>query len=182
MPATVPRTDARWRSAVEEHQVALASYLDAAAALPADAWTTPWQPGKWTPAEITEHLALTYRVFIGEATTGATMKLKLTPFRRRMLKLLLLPHMLFHRKFPKGARAPREVRPEAPAGSREEALEGLRGLGEQFERAAEAARGAGKPGLTHPYFGLVDWNRGLRFCALHIEHHRGQIARKGGSA
>jgi hypothetical protein len=179
MPATVPRTDARWRSALEEHQVALASFLDAAAALPAEAWTTPWQPGKWTPAEISEHLALTYRVFIGEAATGTTMKLKLTPFRRRMLKLLLLPHMLFHRKFPKGARAPREVRPESVTGTRDEALAQLRALGEQFERAAEAARGAGKPGLTHPYFGLIDWNRGMRFCALHIEHHRGQIARKG---
>jgi hypothetical protein len=179
MPATVPRTDARWRSAVEEHQVALASYLDAAAALPAQAWTTPWQPGKWTPAEITEHLAMAYRVFTGEANTGKTMKLKLTPFRRRMLKLLLLPHMLFHRTFPKGARAPREVRPESVTGTREEALAQLRDLGEQFERAAEEARKAGKPGLTHPYFGLIDWNRSMRFCALHVEHHRRQIARKG---
>ncbi|HEX8321355.1 DinB family protein [Longimicrobium sp.] len=178
MPATVPRTETRWRSALEEHQVALAGYLNAAAALPADAWTTPWQPGKWTPAEITEHLALVYRMFIGEATTGTAMKLKLTPFRRRMLKLLLLPHMLFHRTFPKGARAPRAVRPHTPGGTREEALAQLRTLAEQFERAAETARGAGRPGLTHPYFGLIDWNRGMRFAALHIEHHRGQIARK----
>lgn len=178
MPATVQRTDARWRSAVEEHQVALASYLDAATALSEDAWTTPWQPGKWTPAEITEHLALTYRAFIAEATTGTTMKLKLTPFRRRMLKLVLLPHMLFHRTFPKGARAPREVRPDTPRVSREEALATLRELSERFEQAAESARRAGRAGLTHPYFGLIDWNRGMRFAALHIEHHRKQIARK----
>lgn len=175
--ATSSRADARWRAAVEEHQVALAAYLDAASALSADAWTRPWAPGKWTPAEITEHLALTYRTVVAEVRGGPPMRLKLTPFRRRMLRLLLLPHMLFHRKFPRGAVAPREVRPTSEGPPRDQALTELRVLGEEFEREAERARAAGVGQVTHPYFGSLDLTRGVRFCALHIEHHARQLGK-----
>jgi hypothetical protein len=177
MPTATPRAERRWRTAVEEHQVALAAYLDAAAALSDEAWTRPWAPEKWTPAEITEHLAMTYRVFIGEVNGGPAMGLKLTPLYRRVLKLLMLPHMLFHRTFPKGARAPRELRPDAsslpPKG---EALEAMRELGERFAHEAERARGAGWDHVTHPYFGAIDLTRGMRLCAVHLQHHTRQLA------
>ena len=174
--ATPPRADTRWQAAIEEHQVALAGYLDVAGALPDAAWSRPWQAGKWTPAQITEHLAMTYRVFIGEVGGGQPMQLKLTPFRRRVLKALMLPHMLFHRTFPRGARAPRELRPaEAGLLPRGEALAQMRELGERFEREAARARAAGWSGVTHPYFGMIDLTRGMRLCAVHLEHHRRQL-------
>ncbi|HEX6910382.1 MAG TPA: DinB family protein [Longimicrobium sp.] len=178
MPVATPRADTRWHAAVEEHQVALAAYLDAAARLPEGAWHRPWSPGKWTPAQVTEHLEMTYRVFIGEVNGGPAMKLKLTPFRRRVLRLLMLPHMLFHRTFPRGARAPRELRPaeEGPPSPRTEALARMRELGERFEREASRARGGGWNHVTHPYFGEIDLTRGMRLCAVHIEHHTRQLA------
>jgi hypothetical protein len=178
MPVATPRADVRWHAVVEEHQVALAAYLDTAARVPDGAWTRPWSAGKWTPAQITEHLTMTYRVFIGEVNGGPAMKLKLTPFRRRMLKLLMLPHMLFHRTFPRGARAPREVRPpdDAPLPAKAEALARMRELGERFEREVVRARAGGWNHVTHPYFGEIDLTRGLRLCAVHIEHHQRQLA------
>jgi hypothetical protein len=178
MAVATPRADARWHAVVEEHQVALAAYLDTAARLPDAAWTRPWSAGKWTPAQITEHLVMTYRVFIGEMNGGPAMKLKLTPFRRRLLKLLMLPHMLFHRTFPRGARAPREVRPvdDAPLPAKAEALARMRELGERFEREANRARAGGWNHVTHPYFGQIDLKRGVRLAAVHIEHHQRQLA------
>ena len=176
MPTVMSRGERRWRAAVEEHQVALAAYLEAAAGVAADAWMRPWAPGKWTPAEITEHLALAYRASIRELGGGPGMKLKLTPLRRRILNLLLLPHMLFHRTFPRGAVAPREVRPTGELPPRDEALARLRALGEEFEQAAERARAAGVPHVTHPYFGAIELVRGMRFFAVHIEHHHRQVA------
>ena len=171
------RAEARWHAVVEEHQVALAAYLDAAERVPEAAWTRPYAPGRWTPAEITEHLAMTYRVFIGEVNGGPAMKLKLTPFRRRMLRLLMLPHMLFHRTFPRRAPAPREVRPgEGPFPPRAEALARMRALGEAIEREAERARAAGMKGVSHAYFGTIDLTRGMRLCAVHLEHHTRQVA------
>ena len=178
MPVATSRADARWQAVVEEHQVALAAYLDTAARLSDDAWNRPWRADKWTPAQITEHLILTYRVFIDEVNGGAGMKLKLTPFRRRVLKLFMLPHMLFHRSFPRGAPAPRELRPgaEPPFPPRAEALERMRALGEQFEQEATRARARGWKHVTHPYFGLMDLVRGMRLCAVHMEHHTRQLA------
>ncbi|MBW3570531.1 MAG: DinB family protein [Gemmatimonadetes bacterium] len=176
MPTATPRAERRWRAAVDEHQAALAAYLEAAERLPDEAWTRPWAPGKWTPAVITEHLAMTYRALVQEVRGGPGMKLKLTPLRRGLLKLLLLPHMLFHRTFPRGALAPREVRPESDGLPREQALAELRVLGEEFEREVERARAGGRRHVTHPYFGSIDLARGMRFAAVHIEHHTRQIA------
>lgn len=178
MPVATSRADARWHAVVEEHQVALAAYLDAAGRLPDSAWHQPWKPGKWTPAVITEHLTMTYRVFIGEVTGGPAMRLKLTPLRRRLLKTFMLPHMLFHRSFPRAAPAPREVRPpeDAPLPSKETALAQMRDMGERFEREASRARVAGWNSVTHPYFGQIDLTRGMRLAAVHIEHHTRQLA------
>ncbi|HEX6039843.1 DinB family protein [Longimicrobium sp.] len=177
MPVATSRADTRWHAAMEEHQVALAAYLDAAGRLSDVAWTRPWAPGKWTPAQITEHLVMTYRVFIGEVTGGPGMKLKLTGFRRRLLRMFLLPHMLFHRTFPRGAPAPRELRPaDAALPARAQALEQMRELGERFEREASRARASGWTHVTHPFFGPIDLTRGMRLAAVHIEHHTRQLA------
>jgi hypothetical protein len=176
MSTATPRAERRWRAAVDEHQAALAAYVEAAARLPDDAWTRPWAPGKWTPAVITEHLAMVYRAMVQEMRGGPGMKLKLTPARRWVLKLLLLPHMLFHRTFPRGAVAPREVRPQGEGLPKEQALTELRVLGEEFEREAERARGAGWEHVTHAFFGRIDLTRAMRLAAVHIEHHTRQIA------
>jgi hypothetical protein len=176
MPPATPRAERRWRAAVDEHRVALAAYLDAAERLPEEAWMRPWAPGKWTPAIITEHLAMAYRTYVQEARGGPGMKLKLTPLRRRVLRMLLLPHMLFHRTFPRGARAPREVRPEGEGLPRPQALAELRVLGDEFEREVDRARRGGLRHVTHPYFGSIDLPRAMRFAAVHIEHHTRQLA------
>ena len=176
MPTATPRAERRWAAAVDEHQTALAAYLEAAGRLSDEAWMRPWAPGKWTPAVITEHLAMAYRVSVQEARGGPAMRLKLTPFYRRVLRTFLLPHMLFHRTFPRGARAPREVRPETEGPPREQALVELRVLGEEFEREVERARARGLQHLTHPYFGAIELTRAMRFASLHVEHHARQIA------
>jgi len=176
MPAAPTRTDARWRAAVQEHQSALADYLETAAKLPEVAWRTPWAPGKWTPAQITEHLALIYEAFTLEARDGQIMKPRMTPFRARILRWVLLPHMLYHRSFPMRAPAPREARPSADGQPRPEALARLREAADTLEREIERARAAGRKHLTHPYFGTVDLVRMMRFGTVHLEHHHRQVA------
>jgi len=178
MPVAPSRADTRWQAVVEEHQVALAAYLDTAARLSVDAWNAPWKPGKWSPAVITEHLCMSYLAIIGEVTGGPAMKLKLTPFRRGVLRMFMLPHMLFHRSFPRGALAPREVRPAADVvlSDQAAALARMRALGERFEREADRARAGGWTHVTHPFFGQIDLTRGMRLAAVHIEHHTRQLA------
>jgi len=174
-----PRGQARWNAAADEHEVALAAYLDTAARLGADAWERPWGEGKWTPAEVTEHLTRAYEALLMELREGRAMELKMAPWRRTLTRWILLPHILFHRSFPIRAPSPREIRPKEVRGGRDIALQALRAQGEMFVRELGAARLQGHAGLTHPYFGKVEPIKVLRFVGIHIEHHRKQIERVG---
>jgi hypothetical protein len=171
------RAEARWQAAADEHDEAIAAYLDAAGALPDDAWTRPWAEGKWTPAEVTEHVTRGYEVLLGELRDGEPMRLRMASWQRTLSRWIILPHILFHRSFPIRAPAPREVRPGPPRAPRDEALRALREAAEAFAAALSAARGRPGAGLTHPYFGKVEPVRALRFVAIHTEHHRRQIER-----
>lgn len=177
--STVSRADRRWEEALDEHREALAAFLDTAGDVGDAEWGAPWGPGKWTRAQVVEHVSLTYEACIRELETGEAMALKLTPWRRKLTRWILLPHILFHRSFPLRAPAPREIRPKEPRAPRAEALRQLRELGERFEAAMERALRSGGGSLTHPFFGLVPAPKSIRFVAVHTEHHRRQIARPG---
>ena len=171
------RASRRWEEAYADHREALAAFLDTASALPDEAWEEPWGPGKWTRAQVAEHLSLAYEAVIHELQTGEGMALKLTPWRRNVTRWILLPHILFHRSFPLRAPSPREIRPREPRAPRAEALRQLRELGGRFEETMERAVREGGGWVTHPFFGRVAPLKSIRFMAVHLEHHRRQIAR-----
>jgi hypothetical protein len=177
MSAIARTLDPRWIAAADEHRVAVAAYLESADGLDEGAWKRPWATGKWTPAQITEHLTLSYEALLAELCEGRAMALKMTPWRRRLSRWIILPHILFHRSFPLRVPAPREIRPGPPRAGQKEALRALEQLAERFEERLQDAYLSGGGGLTHPYFGPVDPVRGLRFVAVHLEHHRRQVAR-----
>ncbi len=179
MPPSPRRSDASWESAADEHRVALAEYLHAAERVDAAAWSRPLADGEWTPAQVTDHLARAYEVLLGELRGEGGMRVVVTPWRQRLLRTFLLPHILFHRSFPIRAPAPREVRPaEEPAEGRDALLARLRDRAERFEAELGAARRRGGGELTHAYFGTVPPVKALRFCGVHLEHHARQL--KGG--
>jgi hypothetical protein len=166
--AAAGRSDGRWERAVSEHRAALDAFLEFAAAVPAQAWDRPSEEGKWTPAEVTEHLALAYEAALRELEGGGAMRPRKGPFWQRLLRWFLLPHMLFYRTMPRSA-APRETRP-APTGlTQGEGITRLR----ELAFTAEAAWGARPDArLTHPYFGALDRSKMFRLAALHLEHHQ----------
>jgi hypothetical protein len=169
---------ARWDEAAEEHRAALAAFLDLAEQLREDEWRAPWAPGKWTRAEIAEHLALAYEAAIREIHTGVGFRLRATGLRQRLLRWIFLPHILFHRSLPVRVGAPRETRPAEVTAPRAQVLRRLRELGERYEAEMERAIERGGGHLTHPYFGKLPPIKAMRFIAVHIEHHTRQIATK----
>jgi len=166
----------RWDDAEEEHRAALAAFLDVAEELRDDEWTAPWGPGKWTRAEVAEHLSLVYEAAIREIHTGEGLRLRATGVRQRLFRWLILPHILFHRSLPVRVGAPRETRPAAVTAPRTQVLRRLRELGERYEAEMERAIEKGGGHLTHPYFGTIPPLKAMRFMAVHIEHHTRQIA------
>lgn len=164
-----------WERAVREHAVALSSLLEAIGAADERAWSAPREDGAWNPAQLAEHLALTYEAALRELGGGEGIRLRLRGAHRALLRWVLLPHMLFHRTLPVRARSPREVRPEGSGVEQGVVAERLRRVGAEFEAAVVEAGRTGAPGLTHPYFGRLTPERTLRFVAVHMEHHTRQL-------
>jgi hypothetical protein len=164
-----------WDRALDDHRAAVAVLVDVLHAVPPALWREPRAPGHWSPAQIAEHLALTYEAVLRELAGEEPMRPKLSALRRTLLRWVLLPHILFHRSFPVRAPAPREVRP-SESGADQEAVAGrLRDLAARFEHAITLARSRAGAGLTHPYFGRIPPLRALRFVTVHLEHHRRQV-------
>lgn len=177
MTQTARRDDPRWEAAADEHRIALATFLEAAERVPDDAWAQPRAPEKWSPAQVAEHMSLVYEALLRELAGEGAMAMRLPPLRQKVLRWVLLPHILFHRSFPLRARAPRETRPGDAHPDRATVLARLRDGAERFEHDLNRARGNGGVHLTHPYFGCVEPVKTLRFCAVHLEHHRRQLER-----
>jgi hypothetical protein len=177
--AALSRADARWEAAVDEHRIAVAAFLDAAERVPSAAWTVARAPGKWTPAQLCEHLSLSYDALLTELAEGRPMAPRATGWKRAVLRTLVLPHILFHGSIPVRAPAPRETRPPEACPDRRAALARLREVAERFEHRLDAARRVGGGRVTHPYFGPLPPDKAMRFCAVHLDHHRPQLgARK----
>ncbi|HEX7242669.1 MAG TPA: DinB family protein [Longimicrobiaceae bacterium] len=168
-------TDTRWDRAAAEHRAALRHFSERAGSLDPALWTEPRAEGKWSPAQIAEHLVLGYEALLRELAGEGAMRMPLPLWRSTLLRWVLLPHILYHRTLPLRARSPREMRPSDSPADRGEALRRLAEVTERFERALETAYRAGGGGITHPYFGRVRPVRGLRFLAVHVEHHTRQL-------
>jgi hypothetical protein len=158
---------------VREHRAALSALLATLRSVPADGWLRPPAEGKWSPAEVADHLALVYRVMLAELDGAPALPRRAGPAATRVLRWVLLPHILFHRTIPVRVKAPREVRPRRDLPGPDETTRALQELADRVE-ARLAADGDAR--ITHPYFGSLDTTTALRFCAAHMEHHHRQIA------
>ncbi len=137
-------------------------------------WTTPRQPGKWSAAEIAEHLILSYEVGLRELDGGAGLALALSWWKRAALRWTVLPRILAGR-FPRGAPAPREVRPRGAAVTPAVAVERLRAVADRFAARLQEEHAVRPVRLTHAYFGRLAAPEILKLLAVHARHHRAQL-------
>lgn len=142
------------------------------------AWERPPAPQKWCPGQIAEHLVLSYDALLSELAGGRGMRLRGSWWRRSLIRLRYLPMVLEQGRMPSGAPAVREVRPPAPPPARAVVVEALRERAARFDRELTRAFEAGGGRLTHPFFGSLRPPQALKFVAVHLEHHRKQLARQ----
>lgn len=171
---TQARDAKAWERPRREHRESVEAFLRAVARVPPARWYEPLSADRWTPAEVADHVVLTYGALLSELRGGEPIRVRSGPVVQHLLRWILLPHILFHRSIPVRARAPREVRP-APGGLAQDGVEdALRAVAEDLEREIQLSSRAY---LTHPYFGRLGLRRALRFCAAHTDHHRRQLER-----
>jgi hypothetical protein len=166
----------QWSDARTLHDRAVHDLVTAAERVTADRWMQPRADGKWSPAEIIEHLTLAYDVLQRELEGGQGMRIRVKLWLRILLRLTVMRRILRGGPFPKNAPAPREIRPATANADQRAAIAGFRERSAKFLATADAAHAAKRRVvLTHPYFGQGGLTDGLVLSARHIEHHRAQL-------
>ena len=160
--------------AADEHREAVAACAEAIRSVPEADWDRAPGEKKWSPAQIAEHLAVAYDPPLSEINGTGGFRMLAPWWLRPILRWRFLRPILAG-SFPRGVRAPREIRPTATSPSPEE---GARRLGERaevfLERFAQAQR-QGRARVTHPYMGRLNGAVVLRFLTSHVRHHRAQL-------
>ena len=162
-----------WSEALRIHGSASSAFAAAAGAVAPEAWDRPLADGKWSPAQITDHLIQTYDVVLREVAGGGGMRVRTSLLLRLFLRLTYKPRILRGGWFPARAPAPPEIRPSKTPLGQQEGVALFRQRAQEFEAAVQARP---KARVTHAYFGVLAPAEGVLFCARHIEHHCAQLS------
>ena len=161
------------------HHSASAAFATAAEGIERDRWHHPLTEGKWSCAQVTDHLIQTYDVLLRELNGGAGMRIRIGFVRRMFLRMTLMPRLLRGARFPERVPAPSEIRPSNTPANQQDGIALFRQRAAEFEAAAQQARTQNpRAHVTHAYFGAASLANGVLFCARHIEHHRAQISER----
>lgn len=162
----------RLQQRLADHQAAVAEFIQRAIAVPAERWLMPRAEGKWTPAQETRHLVLTYEAFMRDLRDEGRLRLRGTPLRRFVWKLIGLPSITWRKRIPRAVRAPREARPEWEVAGAGELLPELLRRTQEFE-AVFVDRWNRDPHrrVTHPFFGRITLDDAIRVATVHTRHH-----------
>jgi hypothetical protein len=163
-----------------EHRDAVAHFASRAAAIPADRWLVPRAAGKWTPAEETRHIILTYEACVADLRDGRQMAARTRGLQRLLSRAVGLTSILYRRRIPRPVRAPREVRPAEERGSQDELLAALATAVSEFERVY-AETWQMRPGrtLAHPFFGAISLRQCMAVAVVHTRHHAAFLPASG---
>jgi hypothetical protein len=165
----------RWSAALREHESVVREFLAACGRIAPEYWQRAPVPGKWTAAAVVLHVCRAYELGRDAAAGGESMRLKVSPSAALISRMLILPVVLATHRFPRGARSPREVVPDAGEASLLLPDVGVRRLHKAAEQAAEELRQAAArrplPRMTHAYFGPLAPFATLRLLTAHTRHH-----------
>jgi hypothetical protein len=170
----VNRRDALARASAE-HRRAVADCSSAIRSLEPGQWREPARPGGWTRAEIAEHLAIAYGPPLSELSGGPGFAVRLPWWKWRLLRWKVLPSIR-RGGFPKGAPAPREIRPASSSEDPDRAARRLAEQAEVFLQRLEASCRERPVRLTHAYFGKLSAVDVVRLLTSHAHHHRRQLS------
>jgi hypothetical protein len=165
----------RWSAALAEHRSVVRSLIETIGAIePTDWWREP-SAGKWTPAAVVLHVCIAYELGREAARGGPGMRLRVSAPVAWILRSFMLPMIFATKRFPTGAVAPREVRPDTVAAQRLTKNEASSRLERVAADAAEALRAVSErePGLrfVHAYFGPLAPLTALKLLSAHTRHH-----------
>jgi uncharacterized damage-inducible protein DinB len=159
---------------IRENHEAVNRLVTAAEALPSAAWDREAAPGKWSPAQIAEHVALSYELSTA-ALRGAFPGTAAPRFLRPLIRMFFLKPVLASGRFARPAKAPGPFQPSTAPSAAALMLPRIRGASAAFEQAIAGEVSAGRDTMDHPFFGRVPLADYVQLQAIHTNHHRGQL-------
>ena len=137
------------------------------------AWTTPRAPGKWSPSQITEHVARSLEESANMAVGRPSKFPKLTSLIHPVVRALLFKRVLRNGGFPR-AKTNKAMNPAAGPPTPADGRTRLEAAHLQFDQACRQVASKGQP-LRTGIFGAVLVEDYVRFMELHTRHHGKQI-------
>src|SRR5262245_45863830 len=164
------------QSTILDNREAVDAFIASARAVPQSAWAKPRAPGKWSPAQVTEHVAIVYegaKAIVDGTFTGRSAPCLVRP----LIRLIAVNSILRTGRFKTGLKAPRFFQPAATSTttSLDDLAARLRASAGAFEAAVESAATQSRSFVDHPMFGRVGLADYTRLQAIHTRHHAPQL-------
>lgn len=165
-------TPERWQFLLDDHSASVREFCARAEGVGEARWLVPRAEGKWTPAQETRHLILAYEAFLRDASGVGKMQLRGSALKRKLWRWVGLTVILWRKRIPVAARAPRESRPEWEPAPASELLPLYRQRATEFAEAiTRLQKSEPRRTFTHPYFGEIAIEQTLTLVAVHNRHH-----------
>lgn len=159
--------------ALRQNRAAVGELLAAAEGAHA-VWAQPRAPGKWSPAQLVEHVARALEQS-GRAIAGQPTDFPKFPgFLRPLLRGFFFNKVLKSGRFPGGARTNKAFDPATGPATPADARVRVEAALGKLEQAARA-RGDGEQRVNSTVFGWVTLHDYVMFQAVHTRHHRRQL-------
>src|SRR6188472_1708057 len=140
-------------TAIADNRVAVEEFIAAARGIDAAKWGAPLADGRWSPAQIAEHLAIVYeynrKVVTGTAGKGAPAILQ--PLARWFIVTKTLKAGRFTRK----GRAPKIFQPTGSPPAAPVVLDRLTRAVAGFESDIRSGHPEARHTIAHPFFGTL---------------------------
>jgi hypothetical protein len=160
--------------AIAANRDAAKTFLSTARAVAKEKWAQPVAPGKWSPAQIVEHVAVSTEIALkairGDKGLGSFPRL-LRPIPRAMV----FNSTLKKGAFPDRMRGPAIFAPSKDHVPYEQSAARLERAIADLENHTRDAAKAGKDVFEHGFFGRLKVADYVHFNGLHTRHHEQQL-------
>lgn len=158
------------------NQTVTATILGKGSAIPADRWTTPRASGKWSPAQVVEHLTKSYEGH-RDMASGRVPAGNVSVVKQWIARTIFLPKLFKLGDFPanRQLKSPEFILPSDLPIPRQELLTRFEIAAKGLEADLQRLETEGKDRVMHPFFGPLKLADFLHFVAIHARHHEPQI-------
>jgi hypothetical protein len=162
---------------IAENRKATEQFLTTARNVPTGKWEQPVAPGKWSPAQIVDHIAVTTEVAL-KAINGDPSMGSFPKFLRFIPRKLGFDPTIKKGRFPEKQRGPAVFAPSTGQPSYEASVEKLHRAIAALETNVQGRMAKGEYAFEHSFFGRVSIPDYIRFGTLHTQHHERQLPRE----